>query len=99
MTSIRIVSNGEDNVGKFAVSLPGKCDSCGENVDVCINYSSVAQVKRNLKQMNIDPESRSLILKRPWGIGVTCGCYGKWMRQVAHISSKREPPRKSRKYG
>lgn len=81
---MQLTAQGADSLGRFQVNIPGSCP-CGGNTEVSVKYNSTA-VRAALKKQNIDPNLPSLILKRPWEIGVTCGCYARFHRQLAHIN-------------
>lgn len=88
--SLQFTSQGSDELGKFTVLIPGHCASCDADTDVVIKYA-VQSLGVHLRKRGIDPQTPSLVLKRKGEIGVTCGCYGKFHRQVAHIGRKRSP--------
>lgn len=87
---MQMIASGSDSIGNFEVEIPGLCPRCNDGVEVCIHYKSPAAVNRALKALGIDPELPSLILKIPRDLGVTCGCYASFHRQVAHISDSRK---------
>jgi hypothetical protein len=87
--TIQFTAAGKDDLGHFAIVIPGACASCDEATDVTLKYH-VRDLEKSLRDMGIDPLTPSLILKRKGMIGVTCGCYAKFQRQVAHISRQRE---------
>jgi hypothetical protein len=85
---MQIIASGSDSIGNFEVQIPGFCPKCNENVEVSIHYKSAAAVNRALRALRVDPDTPSLILKVPRELGVTCGCYATFHRQIAHISHK-----------
>jgi hypothetical protein len=87
VTDIRITTKGEDSFAPFEVFVPGNCYTCGEDVNIAAFYKA-SDVRKSLTALGIKP-SKSLVLKGPYAIGVTCGCYAKWHRQLAHISDRR----------
>jgi hypothetical protein len=87
---MQMIASGSDSIGNFEVEIPGLCPRCNEGVEVCIHYKSPAAVNRALKALGIDPKLPSLILKTPQDLGVTCGCYASFQRQIAHISKRRD---------
>ena len=88
--SLQFTTTGSDSLGNFTVLIPGYCASCDNPTDVVIKYAAM-RLGTNLRDRGIDPQSTSLVLNRKKEIGVTCGCYAKFHRQVAHISDKRNP--------
>lgn len=87
---MKITSSGHDDLGSFEVSIPGRCDSCGIEVDVGLKYSTIS-LTRGLADRKIKLDTPSLIYKKGKTIGVSCGCYARFHRQVAHI--ERRPKR------
>lgn len=91
---MQLTGNGSDNLGNFAVLMPGHCGVCNEDTDVVLRYHSTQAIAALKKLIGKDPkEVPSLIItvnKKIAQIGVTCGCYAKFHRQVAHISRGRE---------
>jgi hypothetical protein len=85
---MQMIANGSDSIGNFEVQIPGLCPNCNDRVEVSIQYRSGPAVDRALKALGIDPKTPSLILDVSKDIGVTCGCYAKFHRQIAHISNK-----------
>lgn len=89
---VRIMAQGQDNLAPFKASLTGYCNTCRLPIEVSVKYDK-APLERSLVALGIDPRSKSIILKlkgNAYEIGVTCGCYAKWHRQVAYISKKKE---------
>jgi hypothetical protein len=87
---MQIIASGSDSIGNFEVQIPGFCPKCNENVEVSVHYKSAAAVNRALRARGIDPNAVSLILKVPRDLGVTCGCYAAFHRQIAHIDRVRD---------
>jgi len=94
---LRIVAKGSDDLSLFKVNITGYCRTCNKAVEVSVKYSPVAIFKvlegRGIK------EGPSLLLKPTAEIGVTCGCYAKFHRQVAHISELRRREVRPKKKG
>lgn len=86
---LQFTTTGSDALGNFTVLIPGICASCSQPTDVVLKYA-VMRLGTNLRARGIDPQSPSLVLKRKREIGVTCGCYARWQRQVAHISDRKK---------
>jgi hypothetical protein len=90
---MQITTNGRDDLGAFTVLLPGHCASCDTDTDVVLKYPNRQELARALEQRGIEfnfTKTHVILHKSKREIGVTCGCYAKWQRQVAHISRKRE---------
>ena len=87
MNGIKISAEGSDSFASFLTWLPGHCYTCGEDVDVVVFYKA-SEVRKALNALSLKL-TKSLVLKAPFTIGVTCGCYAKWHRQLAHISDRR----------
>jgi hypothetical protein len=93
---LRLTCEGEDNLGKFTVLIPGHCGACGQDTDTSILYKGA--LKMRLKEKGIEPNSLILFDQNKLRhIGVTCGCYAKLQRQIAHISNKRSERSTARK--
>jgi hypothetical protein len=84
---MRASLHGEDKFGKFKI-VPGECKVCDEFA-ICVHYKETPRVSDYVKQ------ARSFVLriKNRGGkpqlhrrVGISCGCYAKAHRQVAHIS-------------
>jgi hypothetical protein len=84
------VLSGTDKFGDMRLRQ-GKCEHCGKTT-TRVDWMSFEL------PANIDPTARTLISNiddlgnfRQTALpklGITCGCYGKFHRQVAHISSR-----------
>lgn len=81
--------HGEDKFGKFRVT-GGPCTNCGQGDNICIHYLIRDGAYVNLPG-GIKPSDTTL---QPAGtqigdtyLGVNCGCYAKFHRQVAHIET------------
>lgn len=90
---MRITSEGRDDFGVLKVVMPERCEVCATDQDVVVVYDT-ASIKRTFKLFKIDLE-KTIIgdqqgnrFTRIRKIGVTCGCYSKFHRQVAHIKDK-----------
>lgn len=84
---MQLQSKGSDELGRFTVSMPGHCGTCDTDQDVTILYNT-ASLKKGLHP--IDPAFTVVAHrgKPPHSLGLTCGCYGKFHRQIAHIRNK-----------
>lgn len=90
--SLQFTASGKDDLATFAVLVPGHCKACNTDTDVILRYHA-SQLRASLASLDIDPQTPSLIVvvnRKIVEIGVTCGCYAKFQRQVAHISKQRE---------
>ncbi len=73
---------GEDKIGKFHLT-GGPCTNCQATNVVCVHYrfNSTLEFPGNFHAgdtiLTADPGSTYL--------GINCGCYAKFHRQVAHI--------------
>jgi hypothetical protein len=86
------ILSGTDKFGDFKLRQ-GKCGHCGKNT-TRVDFLSFQLPG------NIDPQARTLIVNiTPSGnyvrdsmpkLGVTCGCYGTFHRQIARISSRQD---------
>ena len=78
-----ITAIGKDKFGPFVLDtriLP--CDACGASNSARIAYTKQPSIPLSIRQ-------EDTILPQPltmW-LGVTCGCYAKFHRQVAHIET------------
>jgi hypothetical protein len=86
---LRIVTSGSDDLGKFHLQMPGFCSACQTPVDACVDYRD-ASLRKGLG----DIKREDTILKS-LRVGVTCGCYAKFHRQVAHIRDKQQSKKRS----
>lgn len=91
---MRLVCNGEDSLGKFRVDCPGHCGTCHKDTDAVVVYTT--GIWKRLKEMGVDRTKTPSLLLKTKDIGVTCGCYAKFQRQVAHIA-KRQKPKEAQK--
>lgn len=73
------LTKGEDNIGKFQMFQQGNCPVCRATVGVSLRYTS-----RTLKITDYVKNAPSFLLQAR-SIGVSCGCYGRMQRQIAHI--------------
>lgn len=93
--SLQFTATGRDDLGSFAVLVPGHCHACSKDTDVIVRYHA-SQVTNNLKKklaikdLKLAPSLILLVNGKIAEIGVTCGCYAKFHRQVAHISDTRK---------
>lgn len=89
--SFHLDIRGSDALGTFTCTVNRRCLACGKDTSLCLRYRR-AHKHLGYHRLELD----ATILKRcyPDGltrgqgngwIGVTCGCYGKLMRQCAHI--------------
>jgi hypothetical protein len=84
-TAKRTVFRGADDVGKFVMTA-GICKACGRHT-ACVKY---APKSASLTNWNIVSPEHTII--RDWSnrLGITCGCYAKFQRQIVHIFEKTE---------
>lgn len=90
---MRMIAEGSDSLASFEVLIPGTCKACNKGVEVAILYNP-SGLAAALKRLGIEvSKTRSLIVydfkNSRREIGVTCGCYARFHRQVAHIGDKR----------
>lgn len=90
---MQLTASGSDSLGNWEARIPGWCPRCNDGVEVSIHYNSAAAVNKALKALGINPVTPSLLLKKERELGLTCGCYATFQRQVAHIGQKREKAR------
>jgi hypothetical protein len=90
MTRTQGPNLGQDKFGKFRIEGGQECPVCRTEEQWCITYTSTAKIEDYAKRApglilkRADRLDRTPILWRR--IGITCGCYGKLHRQVAHIT-------------
>jgi hypothetical protein len=74
---------GSDEFGRFTI-VEGECGKCGHKSPINVKY------RPRSFWLESDIKLESTILKSlDHRLGVTCGCYGKFHRQVTHIRTKR----------
>lgn len=87
-----ILRRGEDSFGPIILT-GGPCTNCGKR-SICAHYHTKPKLPAG-----IDPNDRKLILNNygygkyvvTWKdsyLGVACGCYAKFHRQIAHIEDR-----------
>lgn len=84
MSSSNVLHKGSDDFGTFRLREGKVCQACGQRGVAVIYRPKYLELEKEVL------EAPSLILKdsgKP--IGVTCGCYAKLHRQVAHIRRKK----------
>jgi hypothetical protein len=74
-------SYGRDDFGPFKIK-EGECPKC-QHEGLVVQYTAAPRLSDYVKK------ARALILNGKRIIGLTCGCYAKYHRQVAHIESGR----------
>lgn len=75
-----MIRQGKDDFGPF-VATGGLCEVCGEVPNVCIRYNFAPRLPDGI-------ELKDTIFKDREHIGILCGCYAKFHRQVAHIEDR-----------
>lgn len=80
-----VTVRGEDALGRFIVGA-GKCVNCS-TTGICVKY---APASFSLTNFNIADAQNTILKDTKNRIGITCGCYAKFHRQVAHIFEKTE---------
>lgn len=80
-----VTVRGEDDLGRFIIGA-GKCVHCSKTV-VCVKY---APASFSLVSFNIADVKNTLLKDTKNRIGITCGCYAKFHRQIVHIFEKTE---------
>jgi len=68
-----------DDFGRFNLR-PGVCIRCGAPSEFTIKY-----VPKNFKLPNEIDVKRTILKSSDNRIGIGCGCYAKFHRQIAHI--------------
>lgn len=89
---MKITSEGGDELGKFTIQVPGHCGTCDTYQDMVVTYNTIS-LTRGLRARKIEAFLPSSIYRKGKSIGVTCGCYARFQRQVAHIERKRSGKR------
>ncbi len=82
---LQITGSGVDSLGSFKFYVPGNCGVCKKANNVVVTYAPVT-IKRGLG----DIKRESTLLKDTPHLGLTCGCYAKFHRQVAHIRDRQQ---------
>ena len=77
--------HGRDDVGRF-VLVAGECHNCRED-GVCVKY---APKSFSVANWNLKDEEYTILGSTQNKLGVTCGCYAKFHRQITHIFEKTE---------
>lgn len=76
---------GSDDVGRFVISH-GVCTGCHKHT-ACVKY---APKSASLANWNIVSVESTLLKDWSKRLGITCGCYAKFHRQITHIFEKTE---------
>lgn len=76
---------GKDDLGRFIIGA-GKCINC-QRSGVCVKY---APKSFSLANFNIADVANTILKDTRNRLGITCGCYAKFHRQITHIFEKTE---------
>lgn len=80
-----VAVHGKDDLGRF-VLVGAQCVNCREH-GVCVKY---APKSFSVANFNIDKLEYTILKDTRNRLGVTCGCYAKFHRQITHIYEKTE---------
>lgn len=80
-----VLIRGKDDVGKFVMS-GGTCVNCHKHT-ICVKY---APKSASLANWNIASPEHTIIRDWSYRLGIPCGCYAKFQRQITHIFEKTE---------
>jgi hypothetical protein len=94
LTRANSVAQGQDSLAEFLIhqstpNLQLVCCACKEDTQLALSYSDkkVGGITAGLTVRGIKPPYNTLVVKTPtFPIGLTCGCYAKFHRQIAHIT-------------
>lgn len=75
--------HGEDDLGRF-VLVAGNCINCRKD-GVCVKY---APKSFSVANFNLASLEFTILRDTTNKLGVTCGCYAKFQRQITHIYEK-----------
>jgi hypothetical protein len=82
---------GEDRFGKFRVT-GGPCNACDyPHPQLCVQYENPEGVHflKGLHDIGIDTQA-TILVDVDNALGINCGDYAKFHRQVAHIQDRME---------
>jgi hypothetical protein len=83
-TKTKAVSvHGKDDFGRFIIGA-GDCINCGVT-GICVKYSPRTF---SLQEWGLESPEFTILRDTKNRVGITCGCYGKFHRQVTHIYEK-----------
>lgn len=85
MKTKTVVVRGEDDLGRFTITA-GHCVNCSKS-GVCVKYGPKSF---SLANFNIADVQNTILRDTKNRIGITCGCYAKFHRQITHIFEKTE---------
>jgi hypothetical protein len=74
--------NGKDGFGRFRIR-GGPCTYCGAATILCVGYHGVT-LPAGIKVED------TILADKDNHLGINCGCYAKFHRQVAHIKDRME---------
>lgn len=78
-----VTVRGEDDLGRFILGA-GNCIHCSKT-GVCVKY---APASFSLINFNIADVGNTILRDPKNRLGITCGCYAKFHRQITHIYEK-----------
>lgn len=79
------IASGHDDYGNFRIYIKDTCSKCGQ-LKVTMKYTQPVKL---LILPDYVKEANGLIYKNA-PLGITCGCYAKFQRQVVHITEGRK---------
>jgi hypothetical protein len=100
--SVRLDIRGQDTIGRFGCSTTKRCGVCESDGELTLRYTDLKQrddsfMPVTLTMIRDNVQLKDTVLAKSYEdrdgwvgggwIGVTCGCYAKFQRQVAHIDS------------
>lgn len=77
---------GSDELGSFQVYIPSVCGVCNTSQEVVLKYTPQS-LRAGLDSIEVE---KTILKKHTKPVGLTCGCYAKFHRQVAHIRNRQQ---------
>lgn len=83
---------GQDGLGKIEVHIDSSCENCGEEGPT-VGYQGLhltlpKGIDENDGRLIITGHQIKPSLRYRKFLGITCGCYAKFHRQIAHIEDR-----------
>lgn len=90
--AVFVQGEAEDSYGRakpIKVFIRPRCQHCKKPATVAVKYTNgVGGIGEFLKSKGIDWTKGNLIMKNPrYPIGIPCGCYGRFQRQITHLET------------
>lgn len=85
MTNYYLQGQGSDAIGEFHVVRPLTRCLCGEIPVFGILYTKTATEAYSKATLDLEATILKPTARQSRSIGLTCGCYAKLHRQIAHI--------------